>query len=136
MTRVSFYILQDTTPDQFTCRLTEKVYKSGMRLHIHTQNETMTSALDQMLWTFRDQSFVPHSTNPQQDQAPVVLSHQSEPDSQCQVLINLADQVPSFFSRCERVADIVANTPQAKQAGRERFSFYRDRGYAIDTHQL
>ena len=54
----------------------------------------------------------------------------------CEVLINLADEVPDFFSRYARVAEIVDADAIRREKGRERFRFYRDRGYQLQTHQL
>jgi DNA polymerase-3 subunit chi len=52
------------------------------------------------------------------------------------VLISLASAIPSFFSRFGRVADVVGATEEAKQQARERFRFYRERGYSLQTHSL
>ena len=50
------------------------------------------------------------------------------------VLVNLHAEPPPFFSRFERLAEIVGvdDVP----AGRERFRFYRERGYEMRTHDL
>jgi len=141
MTRIDFYIIKESTPDVFTCRLSEKIYKSGLKLFINTSDQQMSEKLDQLLWTFHDQSFIPHtilSQTPSEDSADeqVQLSHEFEPKHNCQVLINLSHEVPNYFSRCERVAEVITATAEAKQSGRERYKFYRDRGYQINSHEI
>ncbi|MCU7809071.1 MAG: DNA polymerase III subunit chi, partial [Candidatus Thiodiazotropha sp. (ex Semelilucina semeliformis)] len=51
-------------------------------------------------------------------------------------LIDLSAAIPAFFSRFERVAEIIDKEPQVVTAGRERFRFYRDRGYPLNKHDI
>jgi len=141
MTRIDFYILQSNTPQaraQFACRLTEKAYSQANRVYLHAADAGQATQLDTLLWTFRQGSFVPHQ---QHDAAhsgdcPVVIGHQHEPEDHNQVLINLDQQVPLFFSRFERVVEIVDEDENTRQRGRERFKFYRDRGYDLHSHNI
>ncbi len=141
MTQIDFYILSEQSPhdrDRFSCRLAEKVYKLGKRLYIHTASQTEACRVDDLLWTFRDGSFVPHEIH-RQGQAggsPVVIGHHEEPDAEADVLINLAPEVPLFFSRFERVAEIIPPQGEDKRSGRARYRFYRERGYELKTHNL
>ena len=66
----------------------------------------------------------------------VTIGHDWEPEGECEVLINLDSDVPLFFSRFERVAEILDQDPQTRQKGRERYRFYRDRGYDLNTHEI
>jgi len=146
MTTIDFYILKSKTPthDLFACKLTEKIYKNGHRLFINTRDQQQGQLLDTMLWTFRDLSFVPHSLsqadsdNNHQNRDQIQLAYNINPGEQhsCEVLLNLADQVPTFFSSFPRVAEIVSQTGEQKKVARERFKFYRDRGYKINTHEI
>jgi len=52
------------------------------------------------------------------------------------VLINLAGDVPEFFSRYQRVAEVVDANATRREQSRERYRFYRDRGYKLNTHQV
>ena len=52
------------------------------------------------------------------------------------LLINLAPQVPETFGRYERLAEIVGASTETRERGRERYRFYRERGYTLQTHQL
>ncbi len=48
-----------------------------------------------------------------------------------QLLISLHDETPSYFSRFERVIEIVGADEADSLRGRARFKFYRDRGYEL-----
>lgn len=143
MTRVDFYILQDSGGDalqRFACRLVEKAWGRGLRCHINTATPEQASRLDDLLWTFRDTSFLPHGPNTvDADTAArlaAIVATGDEPCSEADVLINLDTEVPAFFSRFERVAELVDNDSDRRNAGRERFRYYRDRGYPLDSHNI
>ncbi|TDY01641.1 DNA polymerase III subunit chi [Thiohalophilus thiocyanatoxydans] len=141
MTRVDFYIVEDNRAQarqRLACRLAEKAYTLNHTVYIHADDRQQAEQLDQLLWTFRDGSFIPHSLQDDKvaSQAAIVIGCDDEPKEHNQVLINLGETVPPFFSRFERVAELITGDEQARQAGRERFRFYRDRGYELNTHNL
>ncbi|MDH5784045.1 MAG: DNA polymerase III subunit chi [Chromatiales bacterium] len=141
MTRVDFYILeqqQGEARNRFACRLAEKAWQQGNRVYIHTQDAEHSRRLDELLWTFRDGSFVPHALDQDAnaDVVPIHIGHGEEPCHHDEVLINLTAEVPLFFSRFERVAEIVDQSEQCRTQGRERFRFYRDRGYPLENHTI
>lgn len=137
MTEIDFYVLADADPrrrDLLICRLTEKAWTLGHRVYIHSPQRA--AQLDALLWTFRDDAFLPHALSDHDAFAPIVIGDGDEPLDTRYLLLNLSDSVPSFFSRFERVAEIVNDEPSVREAGRERFRFYRDRGYSLRTHKL
>lgn len=140
MTRVDFYIVQggDTALPLVACRLTEKAYRHGHRVYIHTRDVTQAQRLDTLLWTFRAGSFVPHALaeTPCEDTTPVFIGADEPAEGLSDVLINLSTDLPLFFSRFERVAEVVADDERARERARERYRFYRERGYPLDTHTL
>ncbi|MFQ5545132.1 MAG: DNA polymerase III subunit chi [Acidiferrobacterales bacterium] len=138
MTRVDFYLTHDIDPSLAVCRLTNKAFRLGHQLYILTENSEQSVTLDRLLWTFNPGSFIPHSFyNADLDQeVPILIGEQEPPENWHDVLISLASAIPSFFSRFGRVADVVGATEEAKQQARERFRFYRERGYSLQTHNL
>jgi DNA polymerase-3 subunit chi len=141
MTQVDFYILPNDDQlqrVQFACRLADKAYRLGHRVYIHAESSQQTRLLDDMLWTFQQNSFIPHALlqDDSEAQPPVQLGHDVEPDASHQVLINLAPEVPLFFSRFERVAELVNSDATLRQQGRSRYSFYKERGYPLRTHEI
>ncbi|HET7922496.1 MAG TPA: DNA polymerase III subunit chi [Gammaproteobacteria bacterium] len=135
MTRIDFYIVSKPHM-QFVCQLVEKVFGLGHRIFIHTGSEREARALDDLLWTFRDRSFVPHSRAGVEPDAAIQIGDGTEPVGEFAVLMNLAPEVPAFFSRFERVTEIVGPEPEVRARGRERYRFYKDRGYPLETHTL
>jgi DNA polymerase-3 subunit chi len=142
MTRISFYVLKTTQLDQrqaFACRLAEKAYHQGHHVYIHTENSEQSALLNDALWAVRPDSFVPHElvADNKDNDCPVLIGHSDNtPPRLMDVLINLSDTHPLFFSQFERVAEVIDDTTQAKQAGRERFQFYKQRGYELETHHV
>lgn len=143
--RVSFYVLGDTEPGArlgYVCRLVEKAYKLQKRIHAHTVDASMARALDTLLWTFRQGSFVPHEilTPDCRPAAPVTIGSAAPDDSpeppDADLLINLADEVPAFYARYARIAEIIDGRPAGREAGRARHRFYRDQGLAPETLEV
>lgn len=146
MTRVNFYIIEtgtDEAIDTFICRLTEKAWSQDNTVYLHVQNEQHAMKFDDLLWSFNDESFVPHqipvNSNNAQPEKSVVINHVSDcqiPTTHHDVLINLNHETPSFFSQFDRVAEIITMDETSKEKGRQRYQFYRDRGYALETHKM
>jgi DNA polymerase-3 subunit chi len=141
MTRIDFYILGERAPgDRFllACRLAEKAWQQGHRVYLHTNSQPESQHMDRLLWTFRDGGFLPHGLAGQTDQelTPILIGHGTDAGEEHDVLINLALQVPDFFSRFERLAEPLDRDLEIRNAGRERYRFYRDRGYPLNTHDI
>lgn len=152
MTRIDFYVLpQDDieTRHLFACRLVEKAYRLGHSIYVHSDDDAQANALDQMLWSFREASFVPHQvlhadTDIDSDNVIVHIGyprrngvHSEPPGVESHgLLVNLSSEVPECFSRFERVSEIVVQHPRVQQATRSNFRFYRDRGYELQTHDM
>jgi DNA polymerase III subunit chi len=138
MTKVDFYILAKSSSEQLTCRLAEKAYGLGKTVYIHTETPQQAQHIDELLWTFREGSFVPHEQYQAGSacESPIQIGSHKSPETDAEVLINLAAEVPLFFSRFLRVAELIGPQETAKKQGRERFRFYRDRGYSLDTHKI
>jgi DNA polymerase-3 subunit chi len=140
MTRVDFYVLSqpEQSVDFTACRLTEKAYAMGHRVLLQVASPAHAATVDNLLWTFRQGSFVPHECYQpgREPAAPVMVGHDADPILEPDVLINLCPAVPLFFSRFERVIEIVGPDPEARESSRVRFRFYRERGYPLHTHNL
>lgn len=141
MTEVDFYILKDEAPQagmQFACRLAEKIFKDGHQVYINTTSGQQLKQLDDLLWTFRQGSFLPHAvcTSNEPEAAPILLGHAIEPDGPSDVLVNLAEDIPAFFSRFSRVTELVSGDDTQREMARTHYKFYKDRGYTVRSHQL
>jgi DNA polymerase-3 subunit chi len=142
MTRVDFYVLPDgdeAGPLPTACRLCEKAVDAGKRVHVHAPDDELAREFDRLLWVYKQGGFVAHERlGASADPAPAaVLVGPGEPlPSHQDVLLNLADEVPSFFDRFERVLEVVAGDAATRARSRERFRFYRDRGITPESHKL
>lgn len=141
MTRVSFYILKGSVEHDrqvFACRLIEKAYKQGHHIYIHTDNAEKAEQLNQTLWSFRADSFVPHQLTDEAnaDNSQILIGYDSKPPRLMDLLINLGSEHPLFFSQFERVAEFINDDEQIKMIGREKYRFYQQRGYELNTHKI
>ena len=141
MTKVDFYLLgtDGDSRERIACRLAEKAWRLGNRVFLLAPDKPAALELDELLWTFSQGSFVPHGVCTDDADAeihPVLIGHSEPPAALHDVLISLAPQVPAWFSRFSRVAELVGSTEADKVQGRERFRFYRERGYPLETHNL
>ncbi|MFZ1536161.1 MAG: DNA polymerase III subunit chi [Chromatiaceae bacterium] len=143
MTRIDFYSLADgSRGDRFllTCRLAERIYHSGqdpIRIHIQIADPSQAEHLDRLLWTYDDQSFLPHGRIGQTDPMLTAILIGDEPlADHDQVLINLDPSVPPWFARFERLCEPLGLEAAGRDAGRERFRYYRDRGYDLHHHKI
>ena len=142
MTQVDFYILTGGTSrperDRFACRLTEKAWQKGYRVFIHTGSDFEAQQLDDLLWTFRPESFVPHAlaTDPNSAALPVLVGWGSEPTRALDLLINLSGTVPAYFQRFARLAEIVESDDTQRDIARRRYRHYRDQGCSLRSHRL
>ncbi len=139
MTRIDFYLLSSAAPAvrlDYACRLAYKAWTKGHQVYLHCSDDDQVMALDEQLWRFRDDAFLPHGSDPQDSRNPVVCSCADDPGLQHDLLINLSDQQPAFFSRFRRLAEIVIEHDPVRLPARERFRFYRDKGYALQTHPI
>jgi DNA polymerase III subunit chi len=140
--RVDFYVLKSATPKQrwiFACRLAEKAYLSDLKVAILQDELSDAKALDDLLWTFNERSFVPHELclDEKFDPAtPVHLGLDSSRLPAVDLLVNLTDRLPAGLDRFARVAEIMDADPERLRLGRERFKSYRDLKVAMDTHQI
>ena len=137
MTEVLFYTHANDKL-QTACTLTAKALARKMRVMLFTADPAATDHLSSLLWSVPSTGFTPHCRS--EDRlapiTPVILDHRAEPLVHDQVLINLCGETPSFFSRFQRLVEIVGLEEADREAARTRFRFYRDRGYEIRTHQL
>ncbi len=139
MTQIDFYVLPDRgarSRPLFACKLAEKVFGLGHSSFVHLASETEARELDTFMWTFHDRSFLPHCLAGEDAQAPIRLGFGQEPAENFHLLINLSAEVPRFFSRFERLAEILDGSDDCRIQGRDRYRFYKDRGYPLETHKL
>lgn len=135
MTRIDFHTnVGDSL--LYACRLARKAYLAGQPLVVLAEAARLR-AFDEHLWTFSPLDFVPHcmADSALAERTPVVLATDLERAPHHQILLNLGVTVPAQFARFERLLEVVGNAEDELVAGRERYRFYRDRGYPLNNYK-
>ena len=142
MTQVDFYVLSTTDPTArraFSCRLAEKAWKAGHRVYIRVSDATEAGILDDLLWTFRQGSFVPHSLRGSDTDSPpvaVLIGTGHAPETYQGLLINLTPSPPEDWQGFHRIAEIVTADETIRKEGRDKFRFYQTQNLKPVTHKL
>ncbi len=137
MTRIDFYQLNPARHryELVVCRLCQKAYEARQLTLLLTDSPQQSQILDQRLWTFSDESFVPHDSEETEDfKTPILIQNDPTPNGDRHLLINLSPSVPPYFAQFERVIELV--TEENKAQAREHYSYYKERGYPLNHVSL
>jgi DNA polymerase-3 subunit chi len=139
MTEVLFYHLQDMTLERVLPPLLEKSLERSWRVVVQAASEERADALDSHLWTYRDDSFLPHGTWRDRDAAeqPVLLSIGNDNPNGAQVrfLVDGA-ALPDDAERYERVVLIFnGDDDEAASAARATWGDCKARGFDVTYWQ-
>ncbi len=142
MTSIDFHF---NTPHrlEYACRLSRKILNAGQALPeaplvVYCSDRKRLDEYDDLLWSLWPEEFLPHAhvELPEASESPIVLIHEDVKLASHTLLLNLDDEPPSFFARFVRLFEVVSTDDDDRQKARARFSFYRDRGYAINNYDL
>ncbi|MFA6061247.1 MAG: DNA polymerase III subunit chi [Gallionella sp.] len=133
MTKVDFYT-GSTDKLRTACQLSHKAMQNGLRTVISLPDAASMETLDKLLWHYPDTAFIPHSIT--DTTAPVFLSYNNEQFPHHDLLISLHNECLPFVSRFERAIEIIGTDETDSRSGRERYKFYRDRGYELRHFDL
>lgn len=136
MTKVDFYTGSEDKL-RTACQLSHKAMQNGLRVLLHVPNDDTADKLDKLLWHYPATAFLPHCHSHEADAAtmPVVIGR-DENFPHSELLISLHTECTTFFSRFERVIEIVGMDEDETKLGRARFKFYKDRGYDVGHTDL
>jgi DNA polymerase-3 subunit chi len=142
MARVDFYVLaqaDERARQVLACKLAEKAWRLDNSVYIHTRDNAEAERLDELMWVFRDGSFVPHGLAGSRDgteASPIVIGCRTDDVESRDLLINLGDDIPAFAGGFPRVAELVTSDEQCRSLSRQRYAAYRDQGHELNTHNL
>jgi DNA polymerase-3 subunit chi len=137
VTRIDFYRNADDKL-RVACRLAAKAVAASSRMIVYAPERPVLSRFDQNLWTYQATGFVPHcfAEAAVAAETPIILATSGESLPHHEVLLNLGDEWPPFFASFDRLLEIVGNDEADKEKARERYSFYKKRGYEIRMNDL
>jgi DNA polymerase-3 subunit chi len=139
MTEVLFYHLQDMTLEQVLPQLLEKTYERGWRAIVQASSDERVDALDGHLWTYRDDSFLPHGTGRSGDPAgePILLTAQSGNPNGASVRFLVEEPtLPDDAQTYDRIVVVFdGNDDAALQKARETWMASRAHGFAVTYWQ-
>ncbi len=137
MTSVDFYF-NAADKLQVACRLAAKALAQGKRLLICAPQPETAQDIDRMLWNWPATGFVPHcrAEDALAPETPVLIGAAADAAEGCDILLNLGAETPAAFERFERLLEVVARDDADRHAARERYRFYRERGYRVAHHDL
>ena len=139
MAQVDFYVLDrvdEHARNALACKLAEKAWRLENTIHIHTMTQTDAEHIDELLWTFRDGSFVPHELHGGETNAPITIGFGGDAVEPRDLLITLCDEIPAFADAFPRIAELVTSDEICRAKSRERYATYRDQGHSISTHKI
>lgn len=117
-----------------SCFQAAHFYRQNQRVFIFCQNQEQAHQVDELLWSFEPDSFVPHNlVNEGQKNGAVVEISWQAPTNRRPVLINLTSTVPNFAHQFSQIIDFVPSDEHLKQNARERFKMYRQLGFQVDN---
>ena len=139
--KIDFYILNDEQMQAdwlFACKLIEKAYEMGHQVYVLCDDVTQAHAFDELLWTFKPESFIPHHIQGEgpKPPPPIQIGFSNDSPSSRDILINLSRFIPNYFKSFNRICEIVGTQEDMKMIKREHYKFYQGHQFKIDTHKL
>jgi len=137
MTTIDFYT-HCADRLEVASKLVAKAWAQHGSVRVLTDGARGTEEFGRFLWLWPATGFLPHCqlASPLVAETPIVVDHALDHEGPAAVLINLNGLPPPFFSRFERMAEIVSLDEADVASGRERWKFYKARGYEIRSHNL
>jgi len=137
VTRIDFYHYAEDK-QRFACRLASTAFERSSRVVVYSPDRAALEGFDRALWTFQATKFVPHCFAGAgiAAETPIVLTTDGENLPHHDVLLNLGDEWPPFFSSFERLLEVVGADEADKEKARVRYAFYKKRGYDIRVNDV
>jgi len=142
MPKTDFYVLPTASEKErcvFACQLIEKIYRQGSFCYVLTDSEAQSQTLDDLLWTFRPNSFIPHQVYngvlPTHENN-VLIGSLPVPEQWQSVVLNLSSQFPNPLLHIKRLLEIIDKREPIKYSARQRYRYYQQQKIHVVTHTL
>lgn len=139
--QVDFYNLPSHSLDDalaFICKLTHKIWQQTLAGYIHCQNESQRQQLNNLLWQFKAESFIPHSLLEDTPTSPIILGSvdMNYQSIKHPIFINLSNKPPAYYQQFERIIEFVIDHPDLKEQARTNYRFYKEALCIIKYHDI
>lgn len=116
----------------------QQAWERRQAVLVYIPDTEAAARLDRILWTQPQLSFLPHcrANAPLAAETPILLTDQLDAPPQESCLLNLSNELPPSFSRFEQVVEVVSTEDDDRLPARERFKFYRERGYPVESRDI
>jgi len=143
MNSATFYLVEGNTNEiayRSACHLIYQLWAQQCNAYLYCENIEIAKSIDDLLWTFKDTSFIPHqllATVENTNNTPIYIgskelgSHPTQDENA--ILMNLTEEVPYFYKRYSRIVEIVLDDPLKKKIARNKYKIYRDSHYQLHT---
>lgn len=138
---VDFHLISATSLDdrnQYICETLETLYLSGQRVFVNTDAINEAHTLDELLWTFKIESFIPHNCADETEQPtpPIQFGSDITKATPHTVLMNLAPTIPVIAGHYKKIIEIVHQDENAKTILRDHYKYYKQNGYQVSVRDL
>ena len=140
MRRADFYLIAKPRfrddPLLLVCELARKAFESGQHALILARSTDQAKQLEQKLWEFADDAFVPHQIAGDEDDAitPVLIAAPGTASEDRALVINLRDECAA--GSFERVLEVVPADDAQREGSRERWKTYKAAGFEVAKHDM
>ena len=122
----------------YVCKLVEKGFKQKIQpIYIQTSNKQQAEQLDKLLWTFKQDSFIPHTIvgTLDLDSTHVQIGWNENQFHPAAAIVNLSEEIPISYLESKKVHEIIDNDEVKKSKARERWKNYKSEGCKLNFHQ-
>lgn len=140
--QITFYVLPPDAPTSArvstVCRVIEKAHRRNHQIWVVAASREEAEALDEALWAFKPDSFIPHHlvgdgpTPP----PPIRITWDNRAPESRDILIHMHPEFPQHFERFHRVIELVAGNDAERQHAREHWQQFKRLGQTVEAHQL
>ena len=140
--QVLFYNLQDDNQvDKSICRITNFYYKKKLKILIIGEDKSQIDTLNDLLWTFEQISFLPHSFESEYESTPIVLcmidNLQSILDKyEFDVLFNLSRNKINLDTVARYFIEIVTSVEKQKLNARDKYAYYKENQIKVSYEKV
>ena len=140
--QVLFYNLQDDNQvDKSICRITNFYYKKKLKILIIGEDKSQIDTLNDLLWTFEQISFLPHSFESEYESTPIVLcmidNLQSILDKyKFDVLFNLSRNKINLDTVARYFIEIVTSVEKQKSNARDKYTYYKENQIKVSYEKV